>query len=79
MLATQHALAMYLRVEVEDADFARVDDGADRLDRRAVQVLLELSVLDELLRRDVRLEHDARHEVVVAPVHLLVLLGSTRV
>jgi len=41
------AFSPYLRVEVEDADLARVDDFVDRVDRRPVQGLLVRAVLDE--------------------------------
>ena len=66
-------------MEIEDADLAGVDDGADRLEARAVQVLLVLAVLDEAVRRDVGLERRTRHEVVVLAVVLRVLAAPARV
>lgn len=66
-------------LEVEDADLARVDDRANRVERGAVVLPVELPVLHEPLVTHVLLELGARHEVVVLSVDLAVALRSGRV
>ena len=68
-----------LRVQVEDAELAGVDHGADGVHRRSVVGLLVLAVLHELAVDDVRLELRPRDEVVVLTVDLAILLRPTRV
>ena len=62
-----------VRVQVEDADLAAVDHGADGADAGAVVSPLVLAVLDEQPVDDVLLELRPRDEVVVLAVHLGVL------
>jgi hypothetical protein len=58
-------------MEVEDADLLRVDNGPYGLEAGAVVGLLVFPVLHELARQDVLLELDARDEVVVGAVGLV--------
>ena len=66
--------------DVEDAVLARDGDVDHRLYGGAVEVVVVLSGLDEEVRLDVALHllHGG-HEVVVAPVHLVVATGPRRV
>ncbi len=70
---------LYLWVKIKDADLARINDFAYRLQARPIQVLLKLPVFHKLVRRDVLFEHVARDEVVVLTINLTILGSPTRV
>lgn len=60
----------HLCVQTEQADFARVDELADRVGAGSVQVLLKLSRLNELPRSGVHVKGLAGDKMVVSPTHL---------
>ena len=63
-------------MEIKHAYFARVDHCPNGLYTGAIEVLLILAVLDELMVCYVSLEHGTRHKMVVLPVHFIVLLAA---
>ena len=66
-------------LQVEDADFARVDHGSHGVEAGAVVLLVVLAVLHEPLGGNVLFELGPRDEVVVLGVDFAVGLISRRV
>lgn len=62
---------MYLRVDVQDADFPRFHHLVDRVDLGAVQVAIILAMLQETAILDVALHLAAAHEGVHLAVSLI--------
>lgn len=60
-------------MQVEDADFARVDDTPDGFETRAVVRPLVLAVLDELAGHNVRFELGPADEVIVLAINFSIL------
>lgn len=60
-------------MEVEDTDFAHIDDATYWLQTGAVEVFLVFPVLDKAMFRDVALKLRAGDEVVVGGIPLTVV------